>query len=273
MSMFDVMSQAKNAIDAYNQALQVNSANIAGMNVPGFKRIDASFQTIFERVLSQGTAASNNMGGTNPRQEGSGISLSSVAVDFSNGQTTTGAPLDLAISGSGLFVVSPDGGNTYLYSRVGNFQINSAGNLTSNGMQVYGFNSSGAVTPITGLPSGNKSNYQWQPDGTLEYTSDGGTTYTSTGYKIALTYFANPGGLAQAQGSSFRETIASGSPATFGNPGGVYGTVSGGFIEQSNVVYLTETINSLELQKALNGNLTVIKMASDLITSFIQKLG
>ncbi|OGC05879.1 hypothetical protein A3H38_06760 [candidate division WOR-1 bacterium RIFCSPLOWO2_02_FULL_46_20] len=264
--MFKMISQAKNAIEAYNQALEATSSNIANMNVTGYKRVDVSFQSIFERVLSQGTAANGGMGGTNPRQTGQGMALSTIAVDFSAGDLVAGATIDLAISGQGMFVVSPDGGNSYLYTRAGNFEIDASGNLTSNGMQVYGLNGAGSLVAISSLPSGNKSDYSWQADGTLLYNG------TSAGYQIALTYFPNPGGLAQARGTTFAETAASGSPATSQAPGGTVGTVLAGQREQSNVFYLNETIEALELQRAMNGNLTIIQMASELISNFINKL-
>jgi len=269
------MSQAKNAIEAYNTALKISSSNIANMNVPGYKKLGISFQSIFERILSQGTAAENDMGGTNPRQFGQGMSISGISIDFSSGETTKGSPLDLAISGSGLFVVSPDGGNTYLYTRTGNFEIDSFGNLTSNGMQVYGLDDSGNLVPISNLTSYaiGTSNFRWLSGGRLQFTADGGTTFSNTTYSIALTYFPNPSGLAQAQGTTFAETLASGSPATPQAPGAIVGTLKTEQIEQSNVFYLGETIAALEIQRAMSGNLSVIKMASDLISSFISKLG
>jgi flagellar hook protein FlgE len=270
--MLDVMNQAKNAIEAYDLALKASSSNIANMSVPGYKKLEVSFQSVFEKILNQGTAAYGNMGGTNPKEIGQGMALGSSYIDFSQGEYSSGTSLDLAISGQGLFIVSPDGGKSHLYTRAGSFQIDSSGNLTSNGMLVYGLNSAGAVTPITGLPSGNRSDYRWQSDGTLEYSADGGTTYVSTGYRIALTYFANPNGLAQARGTSFAETAASGSAAAAQAPGGAVGSLRTGEIEQSNVVYLSETIDSMELQRAMSGNLTVLRMASDMISSFISKL-
>ncbi|MBI5078981.1 flagellar hook-basal body complex protein [Candidatus Saganbacteria bacterium] len=271
--MLDVMAQAKNAIEAYNEALKVSSANIANMNVPGYKKLEVSFQSVFERVLSEGQAAENGRGGTNPHQLGQGVAVASTSIDFSKGETATGTSLDLAISGSGLFIVSPDGGNTYRYTRTGNFQIDALGNLTSNGLQVYGLDNSGNVAPISGLPSGNRSDYRWQADGTLQYSADGGVTFTNTGYRIALTYFANPSGLVQSQGTTFAETLASGSPAGAQAPGGAVGSLLTGKVEQSNVFYLGETITALDIQRAMSGNLSIIKMASDLISSFIQKLG
>ena len=274
--MLDVMTQAENAIEAYNQALQASSANIANMNVTGYKKIGVSFQSIFEKVLSNGSAATTSNGGTNPDQVGSGMSISQTTVDFSNGQTASGSSLDLAVQGNGLFIVSPDGGNTYLYTRAGNFSIDANGNLTSNNMQVYGLDSTGGLVAISNLPSGNKSNYQWLADGTLQFTADPTATtpnYINTGYSIALTYFTNPGGLAQAQGTSFAQTLASGAPAAAQGPGGSVGTVKPGQLEQSNVFFLGESVSSLEIQRAISANLSVVKLASDTISSFIQKLG
>ena len=274
--MLDIMTQAENAIEAYNQALQASSANIANMNVTGYRRINVSFQSVFEKVLNRGTAASTTMGGTNPDQLGQGMAISQTSIDFSNAQTTAGGTLDLAISGNGLFIVSPDAGKTFLYTRAGNFNIDSDGNLTSNNMQVYGLDNSGNVVPISNLPSGNKSNYQWLSDGRLQYTTDptaAPPSFIDTGYSIALTYFANPSGLVQAQGTSFATTLASGSAAAAQGPGGAVGTIKPGQLEQSNVFFLGESVSSLEIQRAISANLSVVKLASDTISSFIQKLG
>lgn len=272
--MLDIMGQAKNAIEAYNTALEATSSNIANMNVVGYKRIDVSFQSIFEKVLSQGTAAENNLGGTNPKQKGQGMEVSSVAVDFSQGEFIEGKSIDLAVNGKGFFIVSPDGGSTYQYTRAGKFEIDSSGNLTSNGMQVYGLDSSGNLVAISSLTS-TTTNYQWAADGTLQYDINedpNNRNWTSTSYKIALTYFSNPSGLVQAQGTSFAETVASGDPATAQSPGGAAGSIKSGYLEQSNVFYLGETIDALELQRAMSGNLTMLRMASDIISQFISKL-
>jgi len=270
--MLRMMSQAKNAIEAYNTALEATSSNIANMNVSGYKRLDVSFQSIFESILNRGTAAYGNMGGKNPMQTGQGSAVSSVSVDFSAGEKIDGSTLDLAINGAGLFIVSGDEGASKHYTRSGNFEIDAFGNLTSNNMQVYGLNASGTLVPITGLPSGTKSDYSWLADGTLEYSADGGATYNSTGYRIALTYFANPNGLIQTQGTAFAETVASGSPAIAQSPGGAVGSINPGQLEQSNVFYLSETIDAMGIQRAMNGNLTMIRMASDMISQFINRL-
>ncbi|OGC21229.1 hypothetical protein A2291_03220 [candidate division WOR-1 bacterium RIFOXYB2_FULL_42_35] len=266
--MFDMMSQARNAIEAYNEALKASSANIANMNVIGYKRVDVSFQTVFERVINQGSAASNEMGGTNPKQLGSSMNVANVSVDFSDGEYASANNIDLAISGNGLFIVSADNGETFRYTRAGQFSLNSSGNLvTAAGHQVYGLNSSGSLVAITGL-LGNASDYSWNSGtGTLLYSG------TDTGYRIALTSFTNPNGLVQADGSTFMETTASGAPATPREVGGNVGSILTGQLEQSNVFYLGESIDALEIQRAMSANLTMVRLASDIISSFIKSLG
>lgn len=271
--MINIIAQARNAITAYNEALQATSSNIANMNVPGYKKLSVDFQTVFENLISQGTQARGDVGGTNPRQLGQGVTIAGTSIDTSTGEFSSGSSLDLGISGQGFFVVSADAGLSYLYTRNGNFQIDASGNLTSNGNQVYGLDSSGNVVPISNLISGNRTDYKWLADGTLQYSADGGATFVNTGYRIALTYFPNASGLAQAAGTSFKETISSGSPATPQIAGGAAGSLKTGQIEQSNVNYLEQSIISLELQQAMSANLSVVKLASDTISSVIQKLG
>jgi len=265
--MYDMMNTATNAITALNTALNATSANIANMNVTGYKRIDVSFQSIYERMISMGTPARNNQGGTNPMQKGASMDIASTAVDFSQGSFTDGRSIDLAIDGQGFFILSPDGGSTYRYTRAGNFNVDSYGNLTSNGMVVYGLNASGSLVPITGLPAGSAESFSWDDSGNLRYNG------TNTGFQIALTYFQNPNGLAQGPGTTFISSAASGDPAAAqGGPGGAYGNINKEQLEESNVFYLGETIKANELQRAMSANLSMISLASDMISQFINKL-
>lgn len=279
--MLDIMSQAKNAIESYNAALRIHSANIANMNVIGYKKLDYSFQSIFEKILQRGTAADiyEGLGGTNPMQLGQGMAIANVSVDFSQGSLASGGTLDLAIIGQGLFIVSPDGGETFLYSRSGQFYLQDGNLLNKNGMQVYGIDTTtGQLAPITGITSTtfDLTKLSWTDDGILAEFSDPAIWNTVSKYsnfKIALTYFDNPTGLEQSIGTTFRRTLASGEPASAIAPNGVAGSVTPRNNEQSNVFYLGETIDSLEIQRAMSGNLTVIRMASDTIQQFINRLG
>lgn len=290
--MLGIMTKAKDAIKAYNTALQVYSSNIANMSVSGYKRLDISFQSIFEKLLHGGTAANSfqGTGGVNPMQIGQGVAIGNVSLDFSQGTFAAAGSLDLAISGQGLFMVTPDDGQTILYTRSGKFHFDTDGYLrTETGMKVYG-TMGGSFEPIWVPSYVNKNLLSWDQDGVLtlynEKLDDGGNplgyadTESPTGttfHTISLTYFLNPSGLKQSQGTSFEESLASGEaqgyydPVPYGGVGPV-GSVYPRQVEQSNVFYLEETINSLEVQRAMSGNLTIIRMASDIISQFINRL-
>jgi flagellar hook protein FlgE len=283
--MLDIFSQAKNAIEAYNEKLRVTSVNIANSAVTGFKRLDVSFQSVFNRVLGKGSAAdtSSNQGGTNPLQTGGSVAIANVGVDFSQGDLTEGTNLDMAIVGTGMFIVSPDSGTTNYYTRSGKFYIDANQNLvTASGMQLYGFARSGGVTNT----------------GTLVPISLAGQTYTATAvtfdangvmrqsfnaatgtygaelpFQIGITTFNNLSGLEQVSGTAFAETIASGTPLTARAPGSAFGTVTPRNLEQSNVFYIGETIDAMEIQRAMSGALTIVKMVNDTISNFVSRVG
>ena len=286
--MLDIMIQAKNSIEAYNTALRIYSSNIGKMNVIGSKRLDISFQEVFERVLRKGTASLSfeGRGGTNPVQFGGGSTIGGIAIDFSQGALTDAQQLDLAVVGQGLFIVSADEGESYLYTRAGNFYIDSDECLrTSTGIQVYGYDVDGSGNPVgdivpieVELTTYDQSLISWTDDGKLAQFTDNTFTTVDTSYpliaQIALTYFPNPTGLEEAEGTCFRETLASGEPINPTTPGlgSLVGYVSPRQLEQSNVFYLEETINSLEAQRAMSGSLTLIRLASDTISQFINRL-
>jgi flagellar hook protein FlgE len=278
--MLDILTKAKNAIEAYNSQLRINSSNIANMSVPGYKRMNISFQTIFENVLNGGTPAEDGVGGTNPIQFGSSVGIGNIGIDFSQGTMSEGQHLDVGVNGAGLFIVSPDDGSTKLYTRSGKFNIDNEGNLkTADGMQVYGFKGGGLV-PIKGLTAyTNDDTLSWTNDGRLvvfNVGTDGSVDYSSvaidTGYSIALTNFDNPSGLTQSYGNTFTESAASGPAQAFRNADQGFGSVSPRSFEQSNVFYTSEIIDSMEAQRAMSGNLTMVRMISDEITNFINRI-
>ena len=96
--------------------------NLANAPVPGYRRQSISFQ---EYVTPQ-TAASGPT--ANPPRHGAQIALQSSSF-LAGPYQSTGNPLECAIQGDGFFVL--DGPNGPLYTRNGQFQINTAGELTS----------------------------------------------------------------------------------------------------------------------------------------------
>src|SRR5947209_8000960 len=100
--------------------------NLANSNTPGFKGQSINFQDLFYQTLLQGSSSSGTVGGTNPSQQGFGAAVGSIATNFQQGPLqTTGNDLDLALQGSGFFIVRD--GTQNLYTRAGTFQLDQSG--------------------------------------------------------------------------------------------------------------------------------------------------
>lgn len=280
--MFDVMSQAKNAMEAYSARLRSISANISNVQVDGFKRSDVSFQNLFSKLISPGTPAymGDNSGGTNPMQIGGTVAIADSTIDFSNGEGIEGKELDVALGLPGaMFVLSPDGGKTFRYTRNGSFRIVNDAVVNDAGMQLYGFKvingvASQRLEPINlaGLDY-TQSLLSWDEYGFLRLynpsTDEYGPAYP---YQLGYVTFKNPSGLRYDNATTFAESSASGAPSDPQAPNSL-GIVSPRTKEQSNVVYSSEVVDSIEVQRALDSVMSVIKMANDSITAFINKLG
>ncbi len=120
-------------LNAHQIAMDVEGNNIANVNTNGFKYSRANFSDLLSQTSKIATAPQGTMGGKNPMQVGLGTEISSVTKMFSQGSIqTTSKNTDLAVQGNGFFVVSPDGGKTYKYTRSGDFVFDGSGNFVNN---------------------------------------------------------------------------------------------------------------------------------------------
>ena len=128
-------------LQAHQIAMDVEGNNIANVNTVGFKYSRANFSDLLSQTAKIATAPQGELGGKNSMQIGLGTQVSSVTKIFKQGSIeTTDKNTDLAIQGDGFFVVSPDGGSTYKYSRNGDFTFDALGNFTdSNGYIIQGW--------------------------------------------------------------------------------------------------------------------------------------
>ncbi|MFK5881428.1 MAG: flagellar hook protein FlgE [Sulfurospirillum sp.] len=128
-------------LQAHQTALDVEANNIANVNTAGYKYSRANFSDMLSQTSKIATAPQGELGGKNPMQVGLGTQVSSITKIFKQGSVqTTDKNTDLAIQGDGFFVVSPDGGKTYKYTRNGDFVFDAKGNFTdSNGYIVQGW--------------------------------------------------------------------------------------------------------------------------------------
>jgi flagellar hook protein FlgE len=117
-------------LQAHQMAMDVEGNNIANVNTTGYKYSRANFSNLLSQTVSIATAPQGELGGKNSMQIGLGTQVSTVTKIFKQGSIeTTDKTTDLAISGDGFFVVSPDGGSTYKYTRSGDFSFDANGNF------------------------------------------------------------------------------------------------------------------------------------------------
>ncbi len=132
---------------AHGDAISTVGDNLANTSTVGFKRSRASFND-----LLGGTIANQRVGG--------GVYLGHNQTMWEQGAIAqTGNPLDVAISGGGMFVVRGNhaGRDGQFYTRDGRFQLDNAGYVVNqNGMRLQGYGITNGVrgTSIGDLPLG-----------------------------------------------------------------------------------------------------------------------
>jgi flagellar hook protein FlgE len=150
MGIFDALNTAVGGLQSQSFALQNVSGNIANASTTGYKGIDTSF----EDLIPDSTSPS--------RQVAGGVTAFAQATITTQGTvSTTTVGTNMAINGDGFFSVQKSNGTvdnvpTFNgvtdYTRRGDFQVNSNGNLVNGaGYYLMGV----AVDPKTGNPLGN----------------------------------------------------------------------------------------------------------------------
>ncbi len=134
-SLFAGVSGLRN----HQMKMNVIGDNIANVNTIGFKPGRATFQEALVQTYKGAGRPSTINGGTNPIQLGLGMTVATIDNLFQQGGLeTTGQITDLAIQGSGFFVLSNGSGK--FYSRAGAFSFDANSNLVdpSTGLFVQG---------------------------------------------------------------------------------------------------------------------------------------
>ncbi|GEO42451.1 flagellar hook protein FlgE [Skermanella aerolata] len=133
MSLFGSLFTGVSALSAQSQSMGMISNNIANVNTTGYKRNEASFSSL---VTQAGRSTIYSPGGVRAATE--------QTVNQQGTPQQTASTTDVAISGSGFFVVQqrPNGGSgeETLYTRAGSFSEDENGYLrNSNGFYLMGW--------------------------------------------------------------------------------------------------------------------------------------
>lgn len=198
--MFRSLYSGVSGLAANLTNLDVIGNNIANSNTTGFKSGRVTFNEMLTQTMkSASRPVAGGLGGTNPQQIGLGVTVGSIDTNFSQGNfQTTGKKSDLAIQGSGFFVLSD--GASRVYTRAGIFGLDSNNVLVnpSTGLRVQGVMADSAGNIGTGpftdividpglvVPASPSTKVSLM--GNLDAASDAkGTVLESTSFLISAT--------------------------------------------------------------------------------------
>ncbi len=153
MAFLRSLSAGVSGLRNHQLMMDVIGNNIANINTIGFKAGRATFGEMFAQTLRAGSLPTNENGGSNPIQVGLGMATLRVDTLFHQGNIeSTDQATDLAIQGTGFFVVNKNGKN--YYTRDGGFKIDAMGRIVSPGT---GAILQGKLADATGnIPTGNR---------------------------------------------------------------------------------------------------------------------
>ncbi|MCH8313785.1 MAG: flagellar hook protein FlgE [Nitrospinae bacterium] len=245
------------------EALNVIGDNIANVNTIGFKGSKAVFSDVLSTSLDGDTSI----------QIGQGSQLQSVLQSFAQGAfESTSNALDLAVDGTGFFVVNNGTGN--FYTRNGQFRLNDQGVVqSSTGETLQGFKITNGVTSsaltdidLAGVQSSPQATTGFTLGANLNAASSGSTTFTSpvtifnsVGSQVILSLTftkATTGNTWTFAASPSQGTITSGGTGsvTFDTTGQL-SSVNGGSIADLSIVINYSAANPPAATQTLNWDL------------------
>ena len=231
--------------------LDVVANNIANVSTNGFK----ADKQLFEEYLSSGAHEDNFPGAA---RRVSYVQDRGTYRDFSEGALQqTSNPLDVAIDGNAFLAVQTSGGERY--TRDGNLQLNSQGQLVTEGGDPVLGNSG----PIIFQPTDHDINIS--PDGTVTVVEANAHIDTVRG-KLRLVSFTDAQSLLK-QGSNL---YAASNGAT-AQPD-LKATVKQGYIEKSNVNAVAEMGRMIEVSRTYSQIANILQQQSDLHKNAINQL-
>jgi flagellar basal-body rod protein FlgG len=259
--MFRSLHIAATGMAAQETQLEGVSNNIANANTTGYKRQRIEFQDLlYQTVRGAGTRTTSSTRSPTGIQLGSGVRVVGTSRSFSQGNVMmTNNPLDVAIEGSGFFVVQqPDG--TPAYTRAGAFQKDAQGQLvTAEGH---------LIDPPVIVPADAVS-LTIGADGTVSAVMAGQPAPIEMG-QLTTANFVNPAGL-HAQGRNLFTASAASGEAQIGTPGSDgRGALLQGALERANVDVVEEMIGMIAAQRAYEVNTKVVTTADEMLRSASQ---
>jgi flagellar basal-body rod protein FlgG len=239
--------QAAAAMNATDRWQEMISDNLGSSSIPGARKQEISFSSV-----QAGLAAGINHQG----HPGYSFPAANTQINFQQGELhPTGSAMDFALEGKGFFTVQlPDGQSAY--TRNGQFQLNSKGQLTTS----QGYPVVGSAGPIQFDAS--------NPDPiTIAANGDVSQGAEKKG-KLQISEFAQPGQLTALSRGLFRTADSEMKPITSTDT-----NVRQGFVESANTSPTAEMASLITAMRMFESNQKVLQMQSERMSREISDLG
>ena len=238
--------------------MDVLSNNMANVTTVGYKKEGAtsqSFDEVLDLKIKDSTVGYNLV--TREGYNSRGVKIGENYVDWSQGGfRITGNTYDLALGGSGFFAVeftNKSGETSTKYTRAGEFQLNSAGNIVTHEGD-YLLDTNGRHITVDPLK-------ETSIDRQGRVMQDGRTIAT-----IQVQDFDNYDYL-KKYGETYYEPIEG---AKFKNADG---QIYSGYLEASNVSTVTEMVNLITISRQYESNQKVIQTIDSTLEKAVNQVG
>lgn len=143
-------------LNSHQRMLEVIGNNLANLNTTGYKTRRTLFSDLLYETTRSASGSSGGQGSINPAQVGSGVQISRIDTQMSQGNLeNSGGQFDFALQGNGFFIVND--GQQNLYTRAGAFGLDDTGTLVdpATGYRVQRFDGIGepdGINPAFQVP-------------------------------------------------------------------------------------------------------------------------
>lgn len=246
---------AATGMDAQQLRMDTIANNLANANTTGYKKQRAEFEELLTEQLRAPQSSSDGTGAPVPLEVGLGVRAAATTRSLEQGELiNTKGPLDVAIEGTGYFAIKQPSGDL-LYTRAGNLRTDSSGHLVT----VHG----DPLDPDITVPT-DATSITIGRDGMVQATVPGQEQPQELG-TIELTLFANPGGLVNLGRNLLGPSAASGEAQRVKPGERGAGSLSQGYLENSNVQAVEEMVDMISTQRAYELNSKVIQTADQML--------
>ena len=285
MSLIGTLGSGVSALRTFMKGLEVIGANIANVNTTGYKSSEATYADSFSNILQRSAPSTTTVPNTPSIGIGTGVRLSGVNTDFSQGSlTSTGKNTDLGVSGNGFFHVKNVLDGSEYATRSGDFRWDDQGFLVSpQGFRVQGATGAGLGTigdvQLGTPPAGSQLQSVTIDKGgnVIEFYSDGTSATTN---QVLLQTFTDPAALVKEGNNLYSGLIAAGPvgaaagtsalQATANAPGtNGLGQIQSGTLELSNVDLTDQFANLITTQRSFQAASRLVTVSDSVLEDIV----